>query len=181
MKIIETPLKDAYIIEPTVRGDNRGFFLETYNQKKWNDLLPEYHWVQDNLSSSSKGTLRGLHLQKGEHAQAKLVRVSTGTVYDVIVDLRVDSPTFKKSFGVTLCSEKQNQLLVPRGFAHGFLVTSERAIFEYKCDNFYHPESEQGLHYACPTLAIDWPMNPEQFILSAKDKLLPDLKGYLAQ
>lgn len=181
MKVIETPLKDAYIIEPTVRGDNRGYFLETYNQHKWNELLPDYRWVQDNLSSSSKGTLRGLHLQKGEHAQAKLVRVSLGTVFDVIVDLRVDSPTFKQHFTLTLCAEKQNQLLVPRGFAHGFLVTSERAIFEYKCDNFYHPQSEVGVHYACPILGIDWPMNSDQFILSAKDTLLPNLEGYLAQ
>jgi len=174
MKIKETPLKDCYIIEPTIFEDERGYFFEKYNEKKFEELTGmNGHFVQDNISKSSYGVLRGLHLQKGEHAQAKLVSCLEGKVFDVAVDLRRDSPTFGKWFGVELTPENKLQLYVPRGFAHGFSVLSETAIFSYKCDNFYHKESEGSVIWNDPELNIDWklPLNVVQ--LSEKDKTLP--------
>ena len=174
MKIKETPLKDCYIIEPTLFEDERGYFYEKFNEKKFEDLTGlNGHFVQDNISKSSYGVLRGLHLQKGEHAQAKLVSCLEGKVFDVAVDLRQDSPTFGKWFGIELTPENKLQLYVPRGFGHGFSVLSETAVFAYKCDNFYHKESEGSVIWNDPDLNIDWKLPVEDVILSEKDKILP--------
>lgn len=175
MKIIQTPLKDCYIIEPTIFEDERGYFYEKFNEKKFEELTGmNGHFVQDNISKSSYGVLRGLHLQKGEHAQAKLVSCLEGTVWDVAVDLRADSPTFGKWFGVELNPENKLQFYVPRGFGHGFSVLSETAVFSYKCDNFYHKESEGSVIWNDKDLNIDWKLPHDMVILSEKDKnLLP--------
>ena len=174
MKIQETPLKDCYIIEPTLFEDERGYFYEKFNEKKFEDLTGlNGHFVQDNISKSSYGVLRGLHLQKGEHAQAKLVSCLEGKVFDVAVDLRQDSPTFGKWFGIELTPENKLQLYVPRGFGHGFSVLSETAIFAYKCDNFYHKESEGSVIWNDPDLNINWKLPVDDVILSDKDKNLP--------
>ena len=174
MKIKETPLKDCYIIEPTIFEDERGYFYEKFNEKKFEELTGlNGHFVQDNISKSSYGVFRGLHLQKGEHAQAKLVSCLEGKVFDVAVDLRKDSPTFGKWFGIELTPENKLQLYVPRGFGHGFSVLSETAIFAYKCDNFYHKESEGSVIWNDPDLNIDWKLPVEDVILSEKDKILP--------
>ncbi|KFF13394.1 dTDP-4-dehydrorhamnose 3,5-epimerase [Chryseobacterium soli] len=173
MKIKETPLKDCYIIEPTIFEDDRGYFFEKYNQQKFEELTGmNGHFVQDNISKSSYGVLRGLHLQKGEHAQAKLVSCLEGKVFDVAVDLRKDSPTFGKWFGIELTPENKLQLYVPRGFGHGFSVLSETAIFSYKCDNFYNKESEGNVMWNDPELNIDWKLPLEAVQLSDKDKAL---------
>ncbi|WP_312822079.1 dTDP-4-dehydrorhamnose 3,5-epimerase [Epilithonimonas sp.] len=170
MKIKETPLKDCYIIEPTVFEDDRGYFYEKYNEKKFEEITGlNGHFVQDNISKSSYGVLRGIHLQKGEHAQAKLVSCLEGKVYDVAVDLREDSPTFGKWFGIELTPENKLQLYVPRGFGHGFSVLSETAIFAYKCDNFYNKESEGSVLWNDETLKIDWQLPAQDVILSEKD------------
>lgn len=174
MKIKETPLKDCYIIEPTIFEDERGYFFEKYNEKKFEELTGmNGHFVQDNISKSSYGVIRGIHLQKGEHAQAKLVSCLEGRVWDVAVDLRRDSPTFGKWFGIELTAENKTQLYVPRGFGHGFSVLSETAVFAYKCDNFYNKESEAGVIYNDPQLNIDWIIPAQDAILSEKDQVLP--------
>lgn len=174
MKIKETPLKDCYIIEPTIFEDDRGYFFEKYNEQKFEELTGmNGHFVQDNISKSSYGVLRGLHLQKGEHAQAKLVSCLEGKVFDVAVDLRKDSPTFGQWFGVELTPENKLQLYVPRGFGHGFSVLSETAIFAYKCDNFYNKESEGSVIWNDKDLNIDWKLPEEVIQLSEKDSQLP--------
>lgn len=174
MKIKTTPLKDCYIIEPTIFEDERGYFFEKFNEKKFEDLTGmNGHFVQDNISRSSYGVLRGLHLQKGEHAQAKLVSCLEGKVWDVAVDLREDSPTFGKWFGVELTPENKLQLYVPRGFGHGFSVISENAVFAYKCDNFYNKESEGSVKYNDKDLQIDWKLDEKDMILSEKDENAP--------
>jgi len=174
MKIKETPLKDCYIIEPTIFEDERGYFFEKYNEQKFEELTGmNGHFVQDNISKSSYGVLRGLHLQKGEHAQAKLVSCLEGRVFDVAVDLRRDSPTFGQWFGVELTPENKLQLYVPRGFGHGFSVLSETAIFAYKCDNFYNKESEGSVIWNDKDLNIDWKLPEEVIQLSEKDSQLP--------
>lgn len=174
MKIKETPLKDCYIIEPTVIEDERGYFYEKFNEKKFEELTGlNGHFVQDNISKSSYGILRGIHLQKGEHAQAKLVSCLEGRVFDVAVDLRRNSPTFGKWFGVELTPENKLQLYVPRGFGHGFSVLSQKAVFAYKCDNFYNKESEGSIIWNDSHLNIDWKLPTESVILSEKDKTLP--------
>ena len=174
MKIKKTPLKDCYIIEPTIFQDERGYFYEKFNEEKFENLTGlNGHFVQDNISKSSYGVLRGLHLQKGEHAQAKLVSCLEGKVWDVAVDLRRDSPTFGKWFGVELTAENKIQFYVPRGFGHGFSVLSETAIFAYKCDNFYHKESEGGVLWNDTELEIDWKLPEADVILSEKDKIQP--------
>lgn len=174
MKIKETPLKDCYIIEPTVFEDERGYFYEKFNEKKFEELTGmNGHFVQDNISKSCYGVLRGLHLQKGDHAQAKLVSCLEGKVFDVAVDLRRNSQTFGKWFGIELTPENKLQLYVPRGFGHGFSVLSEKAIFAYKCDNFYHKEAEGSVIYNDPDLNIDWQLPQDKIILSEKDQLLP--------
>lgn len=173
MKIKETPLKDCYIIEPTIIEDERGYFFEKFNERKFEELTGmNGHFVQDNISKSSYGVIRGVHLQKGEHAQAKLVSCLEGKVWDVAVDLREDSPTFGKWFGIELTAENKVQLYVPRGFGHGFSVLSETAIFSYKCDNFYYKESERGIIYNDPDLNIDWKIDEKDAKLSEKDKML---------
>lgn len=177
MKIKETPLKDCYIIEPTIFEDERGYFYEKFNEKKFEELTGmNGHFVQDNISKSSYGVLRGVHLQKGEHAQAKLVSCLEGRVFDVAVDLRRDSETFGKWFGIELTPENKLQLYVSRGFGHGFSVLSETAIFAYKCDNFYHKDSEGSVIYNDPDLNIDWKLPTDSIILSEKDKTLPLFK-----
>ncbi|KMQ67905.1 dTDP-4-dehydrorhamnose 3,5-epimerase [Chryseobacterium sp. FH2] len=174
MKIKETPLKDCCIIEPTVFEDERGYFYEKFNEKKFEELTGmNGHFVQDNISKSSYGVLRGIHLQKGEHAQAKLVSCLEGKVWDIAVDLRKDSPTFGKWFGIELTPENKLQLYVPRGFGHGFSVLSETAVFAYKCDNFYDKDSEGSVIWNDPDLNIDWKLPLEVVQLSGKDKSLP--------
>ena len=179
MKIKETPLKDCYIIESTIFEDERGYFYEKFNEKKFEELTGlNGHFVQDNISKSSYGVLRGVHLQKGEHAQAKLVSCLEGKVWDVAVDLRKDSPTFGKWFGLELTPENKLQLYVPRGFGHGFSVLSETAIFAYKCDNFYDKDSEGSVIYNDEDLKIYWKLPQDQIILSEKDLSLPAFKAH---
>ena len=174
MKIQETPLKDCYIIEPTIFEDDRGYFYEKFNEQKFQDLTGmNGHFVQDNVSKSSYGVLRGLHLQKADHAQAKLVSCLEGSVWDVAVDLRKESPTFGKWFGVELSAENKLQFYVPRGFGHGFSVLSETAVFAYKCDNFYNKEAEGGVLWNDQELNIDWKLPAADVLLSAKDKIQP--------
>lgn len=174
MIIEETPLRDCYILKPMVFEDPRGYFLETFNADKLkNTALESYNWIQENESKSSKGVLRGLHFQKGDSAQSKLVRVISGEVFDVAVDLRKDSPTFGKSHSVLLSEKSKTQFLIPRGFAHGFLVLSDVAIFAYKCDNLYNAKEESGIVYNDETLGIRWPELNGAYLLSEKDKALP--------
>ncbi len=177
MEITTTSFKDLIICTPQVFKDDRGYFYETYNEKKFHKktgLSP--HFVQDNQSKSSFGVLRGLHFQIGEMAQAKLVRVLEGEVLDVVVDLRKEEPTFGKSFSMVLSSQNRKQLFVPKGFAHGFLVLSSSAVFCYKCDNYYHKESERGLKFDDPILDINWHLEQQDFILSDKDANNPDFE-----
>ena len=156
MNIIDTNLIDCKVIQPQLHNDNRGYFFESYHQQKLNDSLGfEVNFIQDNESFSSKGVLRGLHFQTGNYAQAKLVRVIQGRVLDVAVDLRKDSSTFAQHFSIELSEDNKNQLFVPRGFAHGFIVLSDTAIFSYKCDNYYNKASEGGIRYDDPSLGID--------------------------
>ncbi|MEO6850631.1 MAG: dTDP-4-dehydrorhamnose 3,5-epimerase [Mucilaginibacter sp.] len=176
MNIQLTPLEGCVILKPAVFGDERGHFFESFNQQKFNDLTGSNTvFVQDNQSYSTKGVLRGLHLQKGDSAQAKLVRVVKGEVLDVAVDLRSGSKTFGKHFGVRLSADNNLQFFIPRGFGHGFVVLSDDAIFSYKCDNYYDKAAEGGLHYADPALAIDWILPHDELIVSAKDVELPTL------
>jgi len=177
MRIEATPLKDCYIIHDTVFEDSRGYFFESFNRQKFEELTGiSAGFVQDNQSSSTRGVLRGLHFQRGEHAQAKLVRVLQGTVLDVAVDIRNDSPTFGKYFALELSDSSRTQLFIPRGFAHGFVVLSERAVFFYKCDNYYNKASEGGILYNDASLNIDWQLSEESLILSDKDKQNPLFK-----
>lgn len=174
MKIKSTPLKDCFIIEPTIIEDSRGYFIEKYNERKFEELTGmNGHFVQDNISKSSYGVLRGVHLQKGEHAQAKLVSCLEGKVWDVAVDLRRDSPTFGQWFGVELSAENKLQFYVPRGFGHGFSVLSETAIFSYKCDNFYQKDAEGGFIWNDDEVNIDWKIPSKDVILSDKDSVMP--------
>lgn len=173
---IKTDIKDVYIIEPTVFGDERGYFMETYSESDFKEAGLNYTFVQDNQSSSKKGVLRGLHFQKN-HPQAKLVRVLSGEVFDVAVDLRAGSPTYGKWVGALLSAENKRQLIIPRGFAHGFLVVSEKAEFAYKCDEFYHPEDEGGLIYNDEDVAIEWPKIDGELTFSEKDLKHPTLKN----
>ncbi|MEN9322793.1 MAG: dTDP-4-dehydrorhamnose 3,5-epimerase [Bacteroidota bacterium] len=174
MNFIATPLAGCYILEPQVILDERGYFMESFNEQTFEKGTGQaVHFVQDNQSFSSQGVLRGLHYQVGEHAQAKLVRVLSGSVLDVAVDIRPGSPTFGQHVAVELSAENQRQFFVPRGFAHGFLVLSETATFFYKCDNFYNKASEGGIAYNDPALAIDWKMNTESLCISQKDLMQP--------
>jgi dTDP-4-dehydrorhamnose 3,5-epimerase len=170
MKVVSTNLKDCYIIEPSVYKDERGYFFESFNKKNFLEKTGlTVDFVQDNQSKSSYGVLRGLHFQKGDSAQAKLVRVLSGKVLDVAVDLRKDSPTFKKCFSIELTAENKKQLFVPRGFAHGFVVLSDEAEFFYKCDNYYNKDSEGGIIYNDQELNIDWKIDKKDIIVSEKD------------
>lgn len=167
-----TDIEGVYIVEPQVFGDERGYFMETYSEEEFKEAGLDYNFVQDNQSSSSKGVLRGLHFQKN-HPQAKLVRVLSGEVFDVAVDLRENSDTYGKWVGVLLSSENKKQLMIPRGFAHGFLVVSDTAEFAYKCDDVYHPEDEGGVMY--DSCGIEWPEIDVEPILSEKDQKHPTL------
>ncbi len=170
----KTEIEGVYVIEPKVFGDNRGYFMETYNEQEFKNNGLDYNFVQDNQSKSKKGVLRGLHFQK-THPQAKLVRVLEGEVFDVAVDLRKGSKTYGKWVGVILSEENKKQFMIPRGFAHGFVVLSETAVFAYKCDDFYHPEDEGGIMWNDPDINIEWPYKGE-LLLSEKDKVHPLLK-----
>ena len=173
MPFIGTPIADLMIFEPQVWGDERGYFFESYNEKTFIEAGLHYNFVQDNEAKSSRGVLRGLHFQRGDAAQAKLVRVTEGEVYDVAVDLREGSATYGQWYGLYLSAENRRQLLIPRGFAHGYLVTSEVAVFQYKCDNLYDKSSEGGLRYNDPKLGVEWPAMDIPYQLSAKDEVWP--------
>ncbi len=164
----KTDIEGVFIIEPRVFGDERGYFMETYNKADFHKAGITSEFVQDNQSNSKKGVLRGLHFQK-QYPQAKLVRVTMGKVYDVAVDLRKGSPTYGKYVGVVLSAEKKNQFFIPRGFAHGFLVLSDVAEFTYKCDDYYHPEDEGGVRWDDPKIGIQWPDVGVEYCLSEKD------------
>ncbi|WP_183566105.1 dTDP-4-dehydrorhamnose 3,5-epimerase [Mucilaginibacter sp. SP1R1] len=177
MTLTPTPIQGLIILTPRVFNDDRGYFFESFNETSFNDLAGyKVNFVQDNQSFSTKGVLRGLHLQKGEHAQAKLVRVTQGEVLDVAVDLRKDSATYGQHYSVLLSAENNQQFFIPRGFGHGFVVLSDTAVFQYKCDNYYNKQSEGGLHYADPGLAIDWKLPQDELLVSEKDAELPFLK-----
>ncbi|MBR2589209.1 dTDP-4-dehydrorhamnose 3,5-epimerase [Candidatus Saccharibacteria bacterium] len=171
----ETKIEGVYIITPKVFGDERGYFMETYSAKDFKEAGLDYNFVQDNQSSSKKGVLRGLHFQK-IHPQAKLVRALSGEVFDVAVDLREGSDTYGEWVGARLSAENKKQLMIPRGFAHGFLVLSDTAEFAYKCDDFYHPEEEGGIMYNDEDVNIEWPEIDVEYILSEKDGKHPTLK-----
>lgn len=175
MPFHQTGIEGLLLFEPKVFGDHRGYFYESYNKQVFEEAGITCDFVQDNISFSKRGVLRGLHYQLNPHAQAKLVRVNRGEVLDVVVDIRKSSPTFGKSYSVKLNDENKLQLFVPRGFAHGFAVLSEEAEFCYKCDNFYNKESEAGIIYSDPALGIDWQLSMEEAVLSAKDTILPPL------
>ncbi|PIV92785.1 MAG: dTDP-4-dehydrorhamnose 3,5-epimerase [Flavobacteriaceae bacterium CG17_big_fil_post_rev_8_21_14_2_50_33_15] len=176
MIVKETKLKGCFLIEPTVFKDRRGYFFESFNQQKFNESIGlNINFIQDNESFSSKGVLRGLHYQIGKYAQAKLVRVIKGNVLDIAVDLRNNSPTFGEYVSIELSEDNKAQLFIPRGFAHGFVVLSDTAIFSYKCDNFYNKQSEGGIIYNDKDLNIDWILSENDFIVSEKDLLLKPL------
>ncbi|MEL1246027.1 dTDP-4-dehydrorhamnose 3,5-epimerase [Flavobacterium sp. DGU11] len=178
MTFTPTKLEGCYILDPAIIKDERGYFMESFNESKFEaGTGTKTHFVQDNQSFSSRGVLRGLHYQTGEHAQAKLVRVLKGEVLDVAVDIRPGSPTFGQHEAVLLSGENQRQFFVPRGFAHGFLVLSETAVFFYKCDNFYNKESEGGIIYNDPSIGIEWGMPEGDFTISEKDTILPTLQN----
>ena len=178
MTITKTKLQGCFIIEPKVFEDKRGYFLESFNQNTFSKLIGRHiSFVQDNESYSSRGVLRGLHFQRGEHAQAKLVRVIKGKVLDVAVDVRPKSPTYGQHVSIELSGENKKQFFVPRGFAHGFVVLSDTALFSYKCDNFYNKASEGGIIYTDAHLDIDWVLPIKDLIVSEKDLVLPTLEN----
>ncbi|MBB6128194.1 dTDP-4-dehydrorhamnose 3,5-epimerase [Mucilaginibacter lappiensis] len=177
MAITPTPIEGLIVLTPRIFNDDRGYFFESFNERTFSDAIgSQVQFVQDNESFSTKGVLRGLHLQKGEHAQAKLVRVTQGEVLDVAVDLRKDSPTYGQHYGVLLTADNHKQFFIPKGFAHGFVVLSDTAIFQYKCDNYYNTKAEGGLNYADPALNINWQLSADELIVADKDKELPFLK-----
>lgn len=178
--IRQTGINGLLIIQPKSFGDERGYFMETYNDRWEAEIGTEYRWVQDNEAFSSYGVLRGLHYQTGEHSQAKLVRVIQGKVLDMVVDLRQDSPSYGKVFGEVLSGDNKLQMLIPRGFAHGYVVLSDTALFAYKCDNFYSPSAEGGIHPLDPRLDIDWMVDKEKIVLSQKDNQLPTFGNHIA-
>ena len=173
INVIETSIPGVVVIEPRVFGDARGYFMETWSQRDFNSLVRPVRFVQDNESRSSYGVVRGLHFQKGKSSQSKLVRVIEGRVLDVSVDIRRGSPTFGKYVAVELTGDSHRQLFIPKGFAHGFAVLSDSALFQYKCDSFYDPSSEGSIAWDDPELGIDWHLPTEDIILSEKDKLSP--------
>lgn len=177
MKIISLAIPDVKLIEPDVFGDNRGFFMETYRADQFKEAGIPTNFVQDNMSSSRKGVLRGLHFQKNPYSQGKLVRVVRGEVFDVAVDLRKGSPYYGKWVGDFLSEENKRSLYVPNGFAHGFCVVSDEAVFHYKCTEFYHPEAEGGLRYDDPTVNVEWPKIDVPFLTSPKDEKAPFLEN----
>lgn len=176
MEIIKTEISGVLIVEPTVYGDARGYFFESFNEREFREKSGfKVHFVQDNESLSSYGVVRGLHFQRPPHAQSKLVRVIRGEVLDVAVDIRPNSPTFGKHVAVRLSAENHRQFFIPKGFAHGFSVLSQDAVFQYKCDDFYAPETEGAIAWNDPQLAIDWQLPADSVILSEKDNNHPTL------
>ena len=170
MKVIKTDIEGGVIIEPQLFGDSRGYFMESYSERDFARLVAPVRFVQDNESRSRYGVVRGLHYQREPYSQSKLVRCLEGRVLDVAVDIRPESPTYGKYVSVELSADNHRQLFIPKGFAHGFAVLSEEALFAYKCDEFYHPEAECGIAWDDPTLSIDWGLPKEDIILSEKDK-----------
>ena len=175
MEILETGLEGVKLIVPRIFGDARGYFFESWNEVEYAQNGIRCRWMQDNESRSRYGVLRGLHYQLPPYTQAKLVRVTEGRVLDVVLDIRKDSPSFGKHVALELNSENKYQLFIPRGFAHGFAVLSEEAVFAYKCDNVYMPSAERGIRFDDPALHIDWQVKPDKWILSPKDTVLPGL------
>jgi len=173
MPFIETGIPGLKVFEPRVFGDSRGYFFESFNKQTFAEAGIHVEFVQDNESMSNRGVVRGLHYQHQPDAQSKLVRVITGEVLDVVVDIRKGSPTFGKVYSVVLSAENKKQLFIPRGFAHGFSVLKDNTIFSYKCDNFYKPQNEGGIYFRDPALAIDWQIGEGEEIVSDKDKNLP--------
>lgn len=178
MEIIKTPIEGLLVIKPQVFVDARGYFVETYNEKRYREAGIDAQFVQDNQSCSSYGVVRGLHFQRPPYTQAKLVCCTVGRVLDIAVDLRKNSPTFGQWHSVELSAENHLQFFIPKGFAHGFSVLSETAVFTYKCDELYHPEADGGILLSDPDLAIDWQVPEELRILSEKDKKHPTLKDF---
>jgi dTDP-4-dehydrorhamnose 3,5-epimerase len=176
MEYQKTDIEGVFLLKPRVFGDARGYFVETWKQSDFDEHVAPVTFIQDNESKSSRGVLRGLHYQKGEWSQAKLVRVIKGCVLDVAVDIRKDSPTFGQHLMVELSEENKHQLFIPRGFAHGFLVLSDEAIFTYKVDNVYAPQAEAGIRWNDPALNIQWPIDPAEVLTSEKDLKQPLLK-----
>ena len=170
MRVIDTEIEGVVIIEPQLFGDNRGYFMESYSKREFDSRVGEVAFVQDNISRSTYGVVRGLHYQREPYAQSKLVRCVVGCVLDVAVDIREGSPTFGRYVAVELSAENHRQLFIPKGFAHGFAVLSDEALFEYKCDEFYHPEAECGIAWDDPKIGIDWRLPKADIILSEKDK-----------
>jgi dTDP-4-dehydrorhamnose 3,5-epimerase len=173
MKIISTEFKDLFVLNPKVLGDDRGYFMESFSKRTLLEAGIDLNFVQDNQSSSRRGVLRGLHFQIAPYAQTKLVRVISGVILDVVVDLRKDEHTFGKYFSIELSAENKKQVLVPKGFAHGFITLSDQAEVFYKCDEYYHPEADRGILFSDPALAINWKLGNTDFILSEKDKKHP--------
>ena len=173
MKVIETAIPGVLVVEPTIFGDDRGYFFESYNERDFTEKVGKVDFVQDNESKSRYGVVRGLHFQKPPFAQSKLVRVIVGRVLDVAVDIRKGSPTFGKHVAMELTAENHLQFFMPKGIAHGFAVLSQEAVFQYKCDNFYAPQSEGAIAWNDPALAIDWHIPANEVILSEKDKHHP--------
>ena len=175
MNLLKTDLERVVILEPVLFGDARGYFFESFSRRRFEEAVGAVDFVQDNESKSSRGVVRGLHFQRGAFAQAKLVRVIEGRVLDVAVDIRRGSPTFGRHVAVELSGENHRQLFIPRGFAHGFAVLSDSALFQYKCDNYYAPQHEGGIAWNDPALGIDWRIPPEEILLSEKDRHHPTL------
>lgn len=169
MNVIKTDIEGVVVIEPRVFDDARGYFFESYSKRRFDEFVRPIEFVQDNESMSTRGVIRGLHFQRPPFSQSKLVRCVRGAVLDVVVDIRRGSPTYGRHIAVELTGENRRQLFVPRGFAHGFAVLSDEAVFQYKCDNYYHPESEGGISIADHSLGIDWRIDPAEAILSEKD------------
>ena len=178
MEVIQTNIKGVVIIEPRLFKDDRGYFFESYSERDFNKQVSEVHFVQDNESKSSYGVMRGLHFQRPPFTQSKLIRCVKGAVLDVAVDIRKGSPTYRQHVAVELTEDNHRQFFIPRGFAHGFAVLSPEAIFQYKCDNFYHPEADGGISILDTSLGIDWRIPTEHAILSEKDTKHPLLKDF---
>lgn len=178
MNVIKTDIEGVVVIEPRVFDDARGYFFESYSKRRFDEAVRPVEFVQDNESMSTRGVIRGLHFQRPPFSQSKLVRCVRGAVLDVVVDIRRGSPTYGRHVAVELTGANRRQLFVPRGFAHGFAVLSDEAVFQYKCDNYYHPESEGGISIADNSLGIDWRINPAEAILSDKDLRNPMLRDF---
>lgn len=178
MTVIKTDIEGVVILEPRVFTDARGYFFESYSKRVFDELVGPVDFVQDNESCSSRGVMRGLHFQRPPYTQAKLVRCVEGAVLDVVVDIRKGSPTYGRHVAVELTAENHLQFFVPRGFAHGFAVLSERAVFQYKCDNYYHPEADGGISILDDSLGIDWRIDPSEALLSEKDTKHPLLADF---